>query len=371
MRTTRGIGILVRLGVLMSLTVPQPARARPAQSVIAPRSERTNDRRDGQHDFDFNLGTWKTHVSRLEHPLAGSTTWVEYDGIARVGKVWDGRANLLELEVDGPAGRIEGAGLRLYNAESRQWSLNWVNSRDGVLQEPMIGGFENGRGEFYDSELFDGRLILSRNSFSHITPTSSRFEQAFSADGGKTWETNWVMTFTRAQDEASSGHGPALADVSHDFDWDFGARKVRAKRLINPLSDSASWTPLTGTVVVRKVWGGRANLAEVEFDGPSGHIEILALRVYNPTSRQWSLSFSRVGSGTLRTPMFGEFKDGRGEFYSQDAYRGRATLMRFVFSSLSPDSGRSEQAFSADGGKTWETNWINKYTRVRTARTQE
>lgn len=356
MRATRGT---VRLAVLMSLTFPLPGQALLGQS--------------GQGDFDFNLGTWKTHVSRLEHPLSGSKTWVEYDGISRVGKVWGGRASLLELEAEGPAGRIEGAGLRLYNAESRQWSLNWVNSRDGVLQEPMIGRFEHGRGDFYDSELLDGRPILSRNSFSDITPTSARFEQAFSADGGKTWETNWVMMFTKIADGTASARRPAPADASHDFDWDFGSWKVQAKRLMNSLSDSASWTPLAGTVVVRKVWGGRANLAEVEFNGPSGHIELLALRVYNPAARQWSLSFSRVGTGTLGTPMFGEFKDGRGEFYSQDVYRGRAILMRFTFSSRSPDVGRSEQAFSADGGKTWETNWINEYTRAgaRTARTGE
>ena len=372
MRTTRGIRTLGRVGMLICLTVPLPAQAPPGWSVIAVRSARTDDRGDGQHDFDFNFGTWKTHVSRLEHPLSGSTTWVEYDGISHVGKVWDGRASLLELAVEGPAGRIEGAGLRLYNAETRQWSLNWVNSGDGAPQKPMIGGFEHGRGEFYVSEPFEGRLILVRNSFSNITPTSSRFEQAFSADGGRTWETNWVMTFTRAGDEASAGHRPApAADVSHDFDWDFGAWKVQAKRLLNPLSDSASWTPLTGTVVVRKVLDGRANLAEVDFDGPSGRLEILALRVYNPTSRQWSLSFSRVGTGELGTPMFGEFKGGRGEFYSQDTFRGRAVLMRFTFSSLVPDAGRSEQAFSADGGKTWETNWINEYTRVRTPSTQE
>src|SRR5271170_8094285 len=79
--------------------------------------------RDGQHDFDFNIGTWKTHVSRLLHPLTGSTTWVEYEGISVVRKVWDGRASLFELEADGPAGHLEGVGLRLYNPQSHQWSL--------------------------------------------------------------------------------------------------------------------------------------------------------------------------------------------------------------------------------------------------------
>ena len=161
---------------------------------------------DGQHDFDFNIGTWKTHVSRLLHPLTGSTNWVEYEGISVVRKVWNGRASLFELEVDGPAGHIEGVGLRLYNPQSHQWSLNWANSHDGAMTQPMIGEFKNGRGEFFDQETFNGRTIFARNGFSEITPNSCRFEQAFSGDGGKTWETNWVMTFARVQDESDKAH---------------------------------------------------------------------------------------------------------------------------------------------------------------------
>jgi len=156
--------------------------------------------RDGQHDFDFHFGTWKTHISRLQHPLTGSTTWVEYAGVSVVRKVWDGRASLFELEASGPAGHLEGAGLRLYNPESHQWSLNWANSTDGVMTSPNVGEFKDGRGDFFDQEDFNGRAILVRGSFSDITPDSSKFEQAFSADGGKTWEVNWIMTFTRVKD---------------------------------------------------------------------------------------------------------------------------------------------------------------------------
>ena len=152
--------------------------------------------RDGQHDFDFEIGTWKTHLKRLLHPLTGSTTWVEYDGASVVHKVWDGRANLVELVADGPAGRFEGLNLRLYNPQSHQWRLYWANSKDGLVPLPTIGQFENGRGEFLDQEDFQGRSILVRFVFSDVTPTSFRTEQSFSADGGKTWEPNWTATFT-------------------------------------------------------------------------------------------------------------------------------------------------------------------------------
>jgi hypothetical protein len=156
--------------------------------------------RDGSHDFDFEIGNWKTHIRRLQHPLIGSTTWLEYDGTSVVRKIWGGKANLVELDVDGPAGHIEGLSLRLYNPQSHQWSLNFASSAGGTLSVPTIGEFRSGRGEFYDQEAFGGRMVLVRNVWSDITPSSCRFEQAFSADGGKTWEVNWIATDARVKD---------------------------------------------------------------------------------------------------------------------------------------------------------------------------
>jgi len=158
--------------------------------------------RDGQHDFDFEFGAWKTHISRRLKPLTGSTTWVEYDGSSVVRRVWDGRANLGELEVIGPAGRIEGLSLRTYNPKSQQWNITWVNSADGTPGLPMIGEFRDGRGEFFNQESLNGRAIFVRFIFSDITTHSFRLEQAFSADGGKTWEANWIATFSRTNEKS-------------------------------------------------------------------------------------------------------------------------------------------------------------------------
>lgn len=151
---------------------------------------------DGQRDFDFEFGSWKAHIKRLQRPLTGSTDWLEYEGVSRVEAVWDGRANLGQLKVEGPAGRIEGLSLRLFNPRANQWNISWANSRDGLLGA-MIGGFKNGQGEFYNQESLDGRAIYVRFVFSQITASSFRIEQAFSDDGGKTWEVNWVAAFTR------------------------------------------------------------------------------------------------------------------------------------------------------------------------------
>ena len=157
-------------------------------------------RRDGQADFDFEIGTWKTKLKRLVGPLTGSTKWVEYEGTSVVRKVWNGRANLLELDVSGPAGRIEGLSLRLYNPESRQWSLNFANAAGGTIFTPTIGEFKNGRGEFYNQETLNGRSIFVRFIISCSNRDTCHFEQAFSDDGGKTWEVNWIATDTRSKD---------------------------------------------------------------------------------------------------------------------------------------------------------------------------
>ena len=190
---------LLLCSLIVMLRAPQGlARQSSGASIASP--QRAAALRDGQHDFDFEIGTWKTHLKRLLHPLSGSTQWVEYDGTTVVHKIWNGRANLVELEVDGPSGHFEGLNLRLYNPQSRQWSLNFASSSGGTLTQPTIGEFKNGRGEFYDQETFNGRAILVRFVISDITTNSCRFEQAFSDDGGKTWEVNWIAIDTRVKE---------------------------------------------------------------------------------------------------------------------------------------------------------------------------
>lgn len=154
--------------------------------------------RDGAHDFDWESGAWVTHVRVLRHPLSPEAAWVEYDGSSLVQPLSGGAANLVELDVAGPAGRIRGVSLRLYNVEARQWSLNFANMADGLLTAPVVGAFAEGRGEFYGSDTLRGRAILVRFVILDVTENSARFEQSFSADGGRSWELNWIATDTRA-----------------------------------------------------------------------------------------------------------------------------------------------------------------------------
>jgi hypothetical protein len=158
--------------------------------------------RDGQRDFDPLIGAWKYHLKRRVHPLTGSDTWVEFGGKGVCTKVWDGRADMDTLVVDGPTGHIEGLTLRTYNPQSHQWSLYWANSKDGTVLPPQIGQFKDGRGEFYAQDTLNGKSILVRFVWTAMNTNSPHFEQSFSNDGGKTWEVNWITDQTRVDEKS-------------------------------------------------------------------------------------------------------------------------------------------------------------------------
>jgi len=199
-----GARLALALGIISFAPIARPQSPESATKlggVTAPAVH------DGQHDFDFLIGAWKFHLKRLIHPLTGSTTWVEFDGTARAQKILGGRANVDEISVEGPTGKVEGLTLRMYSPQSRQWSIYWGNLRDGNLGLPAIatvGSFKDGHGEFFDHEPINGRWIFVRYVWFDITPDSARFEQSFSADGGRTWEVNWITSQTRIPSERTS-----------------------------------------------------------------------------------------------------------------------------------------------------------------------
>ena len=183
------IGCSVLFSALLLLADAIPAAAAPV-----PPKPQAAVQRDGSHDFDWDYGVWKTHQRRRLNPLTGSNTWVEYHGTDVVQRIWDG-ANSGMIEADGPAGHLEILGLRLYNPDSHQWSVYFITP--GSVSKPAVGEFINGRADFYDQEIYKGRYIFLRFSVSDITPKSCHFEQAFSDDGGKSWEVNFIVDETR------------------------------------------------------------------------------------------------------------------------------------------------------------------------------
>jgi hypothetical protein len=155
---------------------------------------------DGQADFDFIMGRWKVHNRCLRARLEGSNDWYEFEGTSVARKVLGGIGNIDEITFDRETGPIEGMALRLFDPKSQEWSIYWSSSTTGVLDTPMIGKFENGRGEFFAQELHEDKHVYSRFIWSEITENTCRWEQALSQDGGKTWETNWIMEFTRLKE---------------------------------------------------------------------------------------------------------------------------------------------------------------------------
>jgi hypothetical protein len=149
-------------------------------------------------DFDFEHGRWHTALRRRLHPLSGSDEWADYTGTTTVRALMGGLANVVELDVSGRAGRIQGLSLRLFDTRRQRWTLNFASLATGTLSTPMSGGFGGGpRGVFYSSEDFKGRPVLVRFVIEPTGRDRCRFEQAFSADGGRTWESNWIAVDTR------------------------------------------------------------------------------------------------------------------------------------------------------------------------------
>jgi len=153
---------------------------------------------DGRNDFDFLTGNWKVHHKLLKGRLKGSTEWEEFDGTCVDKKILSGLGNFDEVIMYRETGTFNAVALRLFDINSKEWNIYWAAGTSGMLGIPVVGGFKDGRGEFYSHETFEGQYIFCRFIWSNITANSCQWEQAFSADGGKTWETNWIMEHERA-----------------------------------------------------------------------------------------------------------------------------------------------------------------------------
>lgn len=198
MRTLPSFSAIAVLAI--RLASPSFAQTSPPDvaSNVAPPA--TYLQHDGAHDFDFLIGNWKAHVWRLPDRMVGSNRWIEYSGISNHRKLLDSSANFEEFDVTSVDGalHIKAQTLRLYNPASHQWSIYLVDLDKGQLSTPPeVGQFTGNRGEFFDQEDFKGRAIIVRYVWLDISHARARMEQSFSADGGKTWETNWVCDLAR------------------------------------------------------------------------------------------------------------------------------------------------------------------------------
>lgn len=316
---------------------------------------------DQQHAFDFHFGTWRTHILTRDSSAA---KWVKMTGTVIDQPLWNGRANLEKIEASGPGGHFQGLTLFLYEPKSGEWSQQFASSSDGIMEEPVYGEFENGRGVFYGWSSSPGKKVLERDVWSGITQNSYHFEIASSADGGKTWVTSFIAQLTRLakSPDYSTGHA-AGNGPEQDFDFNMGPWKTKIRAVMSPLSSPSVWDDLQGTHAVYRVWDDWADIGQLEVDGPHGHIEDLALRLYDRKTQEWRVYFANSESGTLLPPMIGKFKDGVGTFIGLEDEEGKTVLMRNVWSDITAKACRQDWSLSVDGGKTWIPTWISNDTR--------
>lgn len=165
---------------------------------MADTTQAGGDRESAAHDFDFIHGRWTVHNRRLRERGVGSDEWDEFPGEAEAGPLLGGAANWDEIRF--PTKGFSGLTLRLYEPLAQRWSIYWINSTDGLIQPPVHGRFEGEVGEFFGTEVIDGVTTEVRFRWFKEGPDAARWEQAFSYDGGETWETNWTMELSRAEE---------------------------------------------------------------------------------------------------------------------------------------------------------------------------
>jgi hypothetical protein len=315
----------------------------------------------GGHDFDFLIGSWRVHHRRLR---PGAREWVEFEGTCINRALMKGSANMEEHTLESPSGPYRALALRAHDSKTSQWAIWWLDGRypHGPLDPPVEGRFDNGIGTFYSDYVEDGQPLRIRFLWSRITPTSARWEQAISSDAGKTWDTNWIMEFRRAPVAAGTVQPDGGSPVAQDFDFLRGEWRVRHRYLQGA---TRKWSQVDGTCSNRAFMLGRANVEEHWMNAPAGAYRALGLRSYDPMSELWAIWWldGRDPRGALDPPLKGRFENGVGTFVGTTTLNGKAVAIRFVWSRITSTSAHWEQAYSYDGGKTWEPVWTMEFTR--------
>jgi hypothetical protein len=312
------------------------------------------DRGMTTHDFDFLVGRWDVRHRRLVKPLSGSREWDEFGGSwTNAWTYLEGAVSVDEIAL--PDRGFSGLSLRLRDAKTGEWSIWWVNSETSTLQPPVHGRWEDGGCRLVGTDEYDGKPILATYEWSDITEDTAHWQQSFSEDGGETWETNWHMDFRRASHEPRDEPGKHLPKRTGDFDFLRGRWKIHNRTLSN-----GEWRESVSTMESRTHHNGTVSVDEYVFPDRRA----LAFRTYDVANEKWSIYWVDSRLGTLLPPVHGTFANGVGEFAGDDELDGKPIKVRFSWTDIQPDSAHWQQAFSYDGGQTWETNWHMDLTRA-------
>ena len=322
--------------------------------------------RDGRNDFNFEFGIWRTYYRLLRNRLVHDTIWYDCYGTSVIRPFWGGSGNLEDGDLKCPNRYIGGLTLRTYDARTHQWTIWWGTRALAVAPPQQVGHFDaNGVGRFYAYDSWKGTPVICRFQWS-VVNGNPHFEQAYSTDNGKTWETNWTTEYERVSPSTNGVWNAVDKSDRHDgFDFLLGTWKTHYQRLAHPLTGDRTWYGCDGSAVVRPFWGGAGNLEDGDLRCPAQYIRGVTLRLYDAKTRQWLLYWGTQKGGLAQgLPQVGRFdKNGVGDFYAPDTWNGKPVIVRYHWE-VRDGHPHYEQAFSPDNGKTWQVNWKTDYTRI-------
>jgi hypothetical protein len=317
-------------------------------------------------DWAWLVGNWDVQHRRLRERLAGSSAWDEFGGKSALWLTLGGLGTIDDNVLDLPSGVYRGLGIRAFDASTRRWSIWWLDGRTPTrIDPPVTGAFDGDTGTFVGEDTFKGRPITVRFRWFDIHGSRPHWEQAFSTDRGATWEVNWRNYFTRTSATPTPLPREERAGFPEQRDWDFlvGSWKVRNRRLQKRLAGSTQWEEFNSTLVNRSVLGGFGNVGDNLFEAAGGSYRGLSVRAFNRETREWLSWWLDARKPVFGEPVRGRFVDGVGTLMGDDTFNGRPIKVRSQWSRVTPRSMHWEQAFSADGGATWETNWVSDFER--------
>lgn len=308
-------------------------------------------------DFDFLNGHFDVVHRQLIKPLTGSDEWEEHLGTCSARTHFDGAISIDEMQF--PAKGFYGMSLRLFDPVEKEWSIYWINSKTYELFPPVRGRWADGSCWLVGEDEHEGRPILASYRWCDITDSTAHWEQAFSVDGGETWELNWTMDFTRRE---TAPPRLDLAKPTGDFDFLVGEWDFHNRRRKPALADNAEWYEMDAKLVGYTYFDGAVSFDEGWF--PTEGFRGATFRLYDPVARTWSIHWINSLRGNLETPVIGAFgSDGVGFFEGPDEWEGQPIQVRFVWTP-GDQNASWEQLFSTDGGQTWISNWQMSHTRT-------
>jgi hypothetical protein len=353
-------GLLQRGGALTAaLALPGVARA---GSAVWP-----ND------DWAWLVGTWDVENRKLRERLTGNSDWLEFPSKSALWLTMNGLGTIDDNAFIMKDGVYRAAGIRAWDPATGTWAIWWLDGRaPATIDPPVRGVFRGDEGTFFGADTLRGRPIDVRFHWQGIHGARPHWQQSFSPDGGKTWEMNFENFFSRTSTVPTPlPLLPGEAAGTAPSDWDFlaGRWRVRHRRLTKRLVGNRDWQNFEGTLVNRPLMGGAGNFSDNEMHLPNGVVRSVGLRAYDPARAVWSSWFLDGRSPRdIAPPLIGRFEGGVGTLASTEHVDGKAVLTRVQWTRIGPDSARWEQSASANGGATWEVNWVSELRRDHSIR---